>query len=264
MGHPLELILFENDVENARQMIRAGISSFLVDIEVLGKNFRQLGFDTEIRPGTWEQLKAISTIEKAKTWCRINRFGRHTANEIEMAIGSGARVVLLPMVTRLAEVESVLDMIGKRCQTGIMIETQEALLLAPQINQLPVDYAFFGLIDFAISRGGGSIFNALCDGSVATARTGLSSIRFGVGGLTDVHRGHPIPSIRLLQEFHRLGCNFTFLRRSFRRDSLLRAPAEIVREIHLCWQQCMARSEAERQSDHRELAFLIGRVESNV
>ena len=263
MGRPLELVLFENDPDSARRLLNAGISSFLVDLELLGKDFRQLGFDTEIRPGTWDQLNAISSIPGAKTWCRLNRYGDHSRGEIETSIAAGTQVLVLPMVTALNEVEYFVELISQRCQAAIMIETPEALSLAAQFNRLRVDYAFFGLNDFAISRGSGSIFRALCDGSVEAARCALKDVRFGVGGLTDMRRGHPIPSFRLLQELQRLGCDFTFLRRSFRRDSTLASPAEIIHEINRSWLQCESRTEAERRLDHEALVTIVGNIESH-
>ncbi|MTW22760.1 hypothetical protein [Allochromatium palmeri] len=200
MQSPLELVLFENDAASARRHMAWGISSFMIDWEVMGKDFRQLGFDTEIRPGTVEDLKGIASLPGARAWCRINRYGSHTASEVGMALDAGAQVILLPMVSELSKVASFVEMIDHRCETGLMIETMEGAALAPQLRGFPIDLVFFGLNDFAISRGGGSIFRALADGAVERVRRAIPEIRFGVGGLTDLRRGYPIPSTRLLSE----------------------------------------------------------------
>lgn len=257
MTHPLDLVLFENDATQARIQMEHGLSSFMCDWEVLGKALRQDGFDTEIRPGTLADLQAIAGIPNARPWCRLNRHGPHTAVEIDNALAAGARVILLPMVTSLAEIEHFIEHASGRCQTGILIETQEAARLAPRMQGYPLDYVYFGLNDFAISRGGGNIFKALVDGSVDKVRQALPDHRFGVGGLTDLAKGYPIPASFLLEEMHRLGCAFTFLRRSYRRDALLAPPDKIIQGIHARWRQCALRTEAERQRDHSRLARLI-------
>lgn len=253
----LDLILFENDPELARVHLEAGVRSFMIDLEVLGKDLRQLGFDTEIRPGTLDALSAISSIDGATTWCRVNRFGEHTGEEIEAVIEAGADVILLPMAESMAEVDAYVGLVGQRCRAAVMIETQVLAEVSPDLRELPLNYAFFGLNDFAISRGGGSIFNALADGSVERVRKALPDIGFGVGGLTDIRRGSPIPSARLLEEMERLQCDFTFLRRSFRRDSKVTSPEEIVSGINQYWMECSKRTEAQRKTDHEQLVSLI-------
>ncbi len=257
MKPELELVLFENDPNDAERMVPAGISSFMVDMEVIGKNLRQLGFDTEIRPGTRNDLEAIANVDGATAWCRVNRYGAHTAAEIDDALAAGAKVLLLPMVTRLQEVEAMLGQVAGRCATGIMIETVEAVALAGQINQLGLHFAFFGLNDFAISRGGGSPFRALVDGSVDAVREAMPDTRLGVGGLTDIRCGHPIPARRLLEEFERLDCAFSFLRRSFRRDSLQVPAGDIVAGIRRAWGECRMRGAEARERDHAALAAII-------
>lgn len=256
----LELVLFENEAEEARRYLPDGISSFIVDWEILGKASRQEGFDTEIRPGTAADLEGIAAVPGARAWCRINPYGAHTAPEIEAALAGGARVILLPMATSLGEVEAFIDLVDGRCETGILIETVQAQALAARLKALPFDYAFFGLNDFAISRGDPCIFNALVDGSVEAARNALPDVRFGVGGLTAIERGDPIPAVHLLEEMDRLGCEFAFLRRSFRRDALKIAPAEIVDGIHRYWEQCAQRDPAARMRGHRALVERVQQI----
>lgn len=256
----LELVLFENEAEEARMHQQNGISTFMIDWEVLGKASRQHGFDTEIRPGTAADLKNIAAVPGTHAWCRINPYGPHTAQEVETAASLGARVILLPMATTLHEVDAFVDLVGGRCKSGILIETVQAQALAPRLHALPIDYAYFGLNDFAISRGDRCIFNALVDGSVEATRNALPDVRFGVGGLTAIERGHPIPAARLLEEMSRLGCDFTFLRRSFRRDAMETPAAAIVEGIHRYWRQCAQRGPEERMRGHRALADSVQEV----
>ena len=256
----INLILFENDTDGASRHLRAGITSFMIDTETLGKDARQLGFGTDISPGTFSDLGRISSIPGGTTWCRLNRYGDHSRAEVDRAIDAGSDVVLLPMSKSLAEVEAFLGLIANRASPAIMIETVEAAALAPELGSLPIKYAFFGLNDFTISRGGGSIFNALVDGSVERVRNALPEIEFGVAGLTDISKGHPIPSAYLLEELERLQCSFTFLRRSFRRDSVHRSAEKIVEEIQAYWQACSSRKPLDRENDHKKLSLAVQRL----
>ena len=262
-GLMIELVLFENDASAASACITAGISSFLVDTELMGKDFRQLGFNTEIRPGTFRDLEGVAAIPGATAWCRINRFGSHTGAEVNSAIDAGAGVVLLPMADSEREIEEFLDLLDGRCRAAIMVETVTSAANATGFAHLPLDYIFFGMNDFAISRGGGSIFRALADGSVERVRQSLPDLNFGVGGLTDIHLGSPIPSARLLEEMERLGCAFTFLRRSFRRDSKVVGTRAIVEGIRAYWRQCSARTDQQRAEDHDSLVAIIDHIENN-
>jgi len=253
----IELVLFENDAGNVPSHLDQGVFQFMVDMEVLGKDVRQLGFDTEIRPGTMENIRAISAIPGTVVWARLNHYGEHTASEVESAILAGANILLLPMVVSFEEVVKFISHINKRCKAGIMIETLQAAAAADQLNSLALDYAFFGLNDFAISRGGGSIFRALVDGTVQNVCNALPDVRFGVAGLTDINKGYPIPCKRIVEELSRLGCDFTFLRRSFRKDSMDVPTAEILAGIYTYWHQCLQRTPVERERDHAALGKLV-------
>ncbi len=250
----LELIIFENDADKAQSYIDLGVNSCLVDFEVMGKDLRQLGFDTEINPGTLDDLSGIAGIEGSKTWCRINRYGDHTKKEIEAVIGHGAKVVVLPMVKTLSEVDSFIRLINQRCEAAIMIETVEAAEISRGFNGLPIDYVYFGLNDYAISKGNPSIFHAVADGSVEKVRSNIFSAKFGIAGATSVKRGYPIPSEMIIEELERLECDLTFLRRSFKRDLENESASEILNGIQLYWETCCKRSQEKRHSDH--LAFI--------
>jgi hypothetical protein len=253
----IDLILFENCAEHAKGFHESGITSFMIDLEILGKDIRQLGFDTEIRPGTLADLTSIASIQGVKAWCRINRFHENTAEEIRAVVDAGAHVILLPMVTTVSEVQTFLDLVDNQCEKAVMIETQQAAAIAGDLNNLRIDHVFFGLNDFAISRGGGSIFRALADGSVEQVRSKMPNISFGFGGLTDITKGSPIPCKMLMEEMERLNCEFTFLRRAFRRDIQHAPPAAIVSNLQDYWQQCRHRSELQRAVDHGNLISLI-------
>jgi len=253
----MELMVVEHDADRVRELVACGLSTFLVDWEHLGKDARQRGFDTEIRPATLEDLRRVSGVPDAVAWCRLNRFGPHTASEVEAAIGTGAHGLFLPMVTRPAEVQSFLGLVGGRAGVGILIETVEGLASVRQLASFPLDRVYFGLNDFAISRGGGPIFRAVLDGSVARAREAFAGTRFGFGGLSAVDGGYPVPCHRLLEEMARLQCDFCFLRRSFRRDLASRPAGAIVAGLETAWRGCLSRDSAAIERDHAALCGIL-------
>ena len=180
----IELVVFDHVIDRVSALVACGVHTFLVDWEYLGKDIRQLGLDTEIRPGTPADLAAVSSVAGAEAWCRVNALGPHTPAEVERAIAAGGRGLLLPMVKRPAEVERFLDLVAGRAATGILVETVEALACVDWLASFRLDRVYFGLNDFAISRGSRSIFLAFVDGSVARARDAFAGTCFGVGGLT--------------------------------------------------------------------------------
>lgn len=260
----LELMLFESSPDGAKAVLPHGIRNFMLDWEYLGKVERQEGFDTEITPSDALGLKAVAAIPSAVAWCRINRYGSHTADEIERALEAGAYGIFLPMVTSPKEVEVLLRCINGRSNVGILVETQAALFCATDLAAFPLDRVYFGLNDFAISRGGGSIFDALLDGSVESARDIFSETMFGFGGVTAMDAGSPVPCARLVEEMARLDCQFSFLRRSFRRDVHRLGAAELVSGVQDHWQYCKGRSDDEVQRDRQSLLRVLEEVRGNV
>src|SRR4051812_37042460 len=103
----IDLFLFENSVEGARLAKAAGIDHFLVDWEIAGKRERQQGYDTEIKPGTVDDLRALA-LTGADVWCRVNHLGSHSAEEIENAVIAGAAGIFLPMVRCRGDAEAFL------------------------------------------------------------------------------------------------------------------------------------------------------------
>ncbi|NOZ94999.1 MAG: aldolase [Acidobacteria bacterium] len=214
----IEPILFTTDPREAETAMAAGIGTFIVDWELRGKERRQRGFDTEINRDTPEDLHRMAAVENARVICRINPWGGHAPAEVEAAVEAGATDILLPMVTRPEEVERFLASVAGRCGAGILVETVEACACSPELSRFPLDLVYVGLNDLAISTGAPTIFHALVDGTVERLREVFSETSFGFGGLTCIDRGEPIPCRLLLAEMVRVRADFSFLRRSFKRD----------------------------------------------
>ncbi len=257
-----ELLLFTTNPAFARECLAAGIDAPMVDWETKGKHERQFRRDTEINSDGPADIQRLRNVPSARVACRINAFGPWTPDEVEIAVASGATDLFLPMVSRVAEVDRFLGMIGGRARAGILIETLPACLQAPALARFQLDAVYLGLNDLAIDRGSSSIFAPLCDGLALQVRQHFAQTRFGVGGLTLVDRGHPIPCRLLMAELQRLHCDFTFLRRSFKRDIAGRDIPQEIRRIRQCWTQLVARRPLDVERDHREFCACVAACKS--
>jgi len=255
----LDLVLFSRDPEDARRAFAAGVDAFIVDWEERGKQERQRDADTEIAPGTRADLEQIVRRGPAgaPVWCRVNGAERPGREEVEAAVAAGAACVLLPMVREPGQVRSFLDLLRGRARAGILVETDEAVRRLGELARLPVDVVFVGLNDLAISRGYASLFEALADGTVERVREAFPRARFGFGGVTTVDGGAPIPFLELLAEMERVGGDFSFLRRSFRRDVAGRDMAAEIARIREAWTRLRARRPTDRDRDRRALCERI-------
>jgi hypothetical protein len=257
MTSSFELLLFSTSPETVRAAVDAGVAGIVVDWEHRGKRARQAGADTEINHDTPADLERVRAASDARVICRLNGYGPHTPAELERAIACGADEVLLPMVRTVEEVASVCSLARGRCGVGMLVETVAAVACAPAFARLPLARVYVGLNDLAIARGTPSIFTALVDGTVEDARRPFR-LPFGVGGLTRPEGGAPIPCRLLIGEMARLGCAFSFLRRSFHRDMRGRDLALEVPRLRAALDRARRRTRAEVARDREELERALG------
>jgi HpcH/HpaI aldolase/citrate lyase family len=253
---PFQLLLFSTDEALVRRAVAAGVGGIVIDWEFRGKHRRQAEADTEINQDTPDDLRRIRSATAAPIICRINGVSETTPEEVETAIDCGATEILVPMVRSAAEVETVLDLAAGRCGVGMLIETTAAVARAGSFTGLPLTRIYAGLNDLAIERRSPSLFDAVADGTVERLRR-ASTVPFGFGGLTVPDRGHPVPCRLLMGEMARLGCGFSFLRRSFHRDVRDRPAAEAIGAIRRELDALGRRGEDEVDSDHRLLVEAI-------
>jgi len=257
MSDPFELLLFSVDPTLVRRAVAAGVRGIVVDWEWRGKDLRQANAGTEINAHTLDDLLAVRAATPALVVCRINAFGPQTSDEIERAIKAGADEVLVPMVRSPMEVSEVLHLARGRCGVGILVETLAAVGAAAELARLPISRVYVGLNDLAIERRTPTIFTALADGTVARVRDAFGDVPFGVAGLTLPDAGFPLPCRLLIGELIRLGCGFSFLRRSFHRDTAGRDIGVDVPRLEGALAQARQRTAAEIERDRAEL---VGRV----
>ena len=214
-----ELFLFFKGINYIKPAMESRIDGIIVDLEHIGKESRQACADTEINYNDFGDLLNVRVNCASKVICRINRFGGYTPVEIEKAIEIRADELLLPMARSAREVEAVLKQASGRCGVGILIETKEALEIAEDLARLPLCRVYVGFNDLAIDRNTPNIFTPIIDGTLERLRNIFRDFSFGFAGLTLPDKGFPIPCNLLIGEMARLNCSFTFLRRSFYRDT---------------------------------------------
>jgi hypothetical protein len=259
--HPaLEIMLFEYVPENVRLAAAAGIDSFIVDWEWLGKERRQAGFDTEVNHLGVAELRAAAGATRKDVWCRINAWHQGSPAEIDEAVAAGAAGVFLPMVRHVDEVDAFLAALSDRARAGIVVETLAAVEAAREIAKRPLDAAYVGLNDWMIDRRGRNLFEPIVSGALDQLRGDLGHIPFGFGGITVVSGGDPVPSRLLLAEMARLDVSFVFARRAFKRDARTVGIGEIVRGVQELWQEHHARSAGRIDADAAELRRAIARL----
>lgn len=250
-----ELLLFTTEPDRVEEAQAGGVDGVIVDWEQTGKHRRQRGADTEINRDTVDDLRRVREVAR-RVVCRINRPALGDYRELETAVAEGADEVLIPMVRTAGELERILVRVDGRCGVGALIETEEAVENAREIGSLPLARVYVGLNDLAIQRGSYSIFTAVVDGTLERVRSQVRA-PFGFGGLTLPSLGAPVPCRLLLGEMARLDCDFTFLRRSYKRDVPLGAQTEALVQIRHALLEAGRRDGPSVFRDHQELVRLI-------
>lgn len=215
----MRFYLFTTNADFARQAEIAGIDGLVVDWERRGKSARQQGYDFEINRQGVREVRRVASATKLPILVRVNPLGPKTSDELRRAIDAGAREIMLPMARHAAEVEKFLSLVDGRAETVIQIETQDLVDDLPALAPLPWTRAYIGLNDLQISRGRrGNIWSGVSDGTVEKIYQTLPGRSVGFGGITVADGGNPLPFAQLFGEMIRLGCDLSFLRRTFHKE----------------------------------------------
>lgn len=247
-----QLFLFSKDPSVVRTAIAAGVDGIIVDWENQGKKLRQENFDTQVNYDTYEDLCRVREVTpEGKLICRINGFSQeYTQEEIELALRAGADEIFLPMVRTVAEVRDTLQMIDGRAGFNILIETTSALDCMAELGKLPLRRAYIGLNDLHIQQNSRNIFVPLMNETVTDIRRHFE-IPLGAGGVTYPPNGMPIASKYLINEYARLGIDFSFLRRTFIKDHANHSMEHMVYHIRKAYDEARRRSHEQVSADFR-------------
>jgi len=254
-----DLLLFSVIPQVINKAVTGGIRTVIVDLEKRGKQKRQKGYDTQINEHFLKDVRKVKENTSARVITRINPYWENTGNEINKAIEFGTDEILLPMVRSVAEVEQSFRLVADRCQLGILIETVDAVRISKELSGFPLARVYVGLNDLAIDRKISNIFLSVVDGTIDTIR-GYFPQPFGFGGLTLPGYGSPVPSELLISESARLKTDFSFLRRSFYRDTAGKDISLAIPLLLKAISTAFQKSDQELEKDHQRLIGLLEQV----
>lgn len=214
----------------------AGVDRIFVDLEQIGKQERQGGMDTVQSKHSVEDVAAIrKVLKKAELLVRSNPIHEESKAEIDAIVGNGADIIMLPYFKTLKEVETFLELVGKRCKTMLLVETKEAVDAIDEILALGgIDEVYIGLNDLHLSYGLTFMFQLLADGTVEhlAGKFKAKGIPYGFGGIVRPGGGM-LPAEHVLAEHYRLGSTRAILSRTFCNSEKVSDDSEL-REIFSC------------------------------
>ena len=220
----MKLMYITNKPAVARIAEDAGVDWIFLDMEVIGKAFRQSGLDTVQNHHTIDDIKRIrKTISQSKLLVRINPIHDALENypsskdEIEASIEAGADILMLPYFKTVEEVKTFIHLVNGRAKTLLLLETVEAANLIDDILEVPgIDMIHLGLNDMHLELGKKFMFELLADGTVERLGDKIKAkgIPFGFGGIATLDGG-ALQGSMVLKEHVRLGSSMVIVSRSF-------------------------------------------------
>ena len=220
----MKLMYITNNTAVARIAEDAGVDWIFLDMEVIGKAFRQSGLDTVQNHHTIDDIKRIrKTISQSKLLVRVNPIHDALKNypsskdEIDATIDAGADILMLPYFKTVEEVKTFIHLVNGRAKTLLLLETVEAANLIDDILEVPgIDMIHLGLNDMHLELGMKFMFELLADGTVERLGDKIKAkgIPFGFGGIATLDGG-ALPGSMVLKEHVRLGSSMVIVSRSF-------------------------------------------------
>ena len=226
----LNMMYITNDPDVAVIAERYGVDRIWVDMEFIGKRFRQGGMDTVQSHHTIEDIRTIrAAVQRSEVLLRINPIHAATKDygssvwEIDAAIEAGADVLMLPYFKTVDEVRMFLALVHGRVKTMLLVETPEAVAVIDEILALDgIDEIHIGLNDLSLGYGQKFMFQLLADGTVERLclKFREKGIPYGFGGIAALGKGM-LPAERVIREHYRLGSTRVILSRSFCNTSVV-------------------------------------------
>ena len=234
----MKLMYITNKPAVARIAENAGVDWIFLDMEVIGKAFRQSGLDTVQNHHTVDDIKRIrKTISQSKLLVRINPIHDAVDNypsskdEIDASIEAGADILMLPYFKTVEEVKTFIHLVNGRAKTLLLLETVEAANLIDKILEVPgIDMIHLGLNDMHLELGMKFMFELLADGTVERLGDKIKAkgIPFGFGGIATLDGG-ALQGSMVLKEHVRLGSSMVIVSRSFCNTEIITDLNEVKR-----------------------------------
>lgn len=256
----MKFLLFTTDLILARKAENAGVDSIIVDLENKGKEERQKGFDLETNNDKFEDILKLSLSLKIAITVRVNAIENNNIHEIERALDMGAKIIMLPMARTINDVEKFLRIVNRRAQTIIQIETPELAQESKDLRKLEWDFAYIGLNDLMVAKGGHSIWEAIIDGTAESICMNLEGKQYGFGGVTILGGGYPIVNTLILHEVIRLGGSISIMRRTLKNELLDRNFKDEIRLLRNFIRNSKNRGKLAIEHDRNHLFHLIRKL----
>ena len=234
----MKLMYITNNPVVARIAEDAGVDWIFLDMEVIGKAFRQSGLNTVQNHHTVDDIKRIrKAIKKSKLLVRVNPIHDAVDNypsskdEIDASIEAGADILMLPYFKTVEEVKTFIHLVNGRAKTLLLLETVEAANLIDKILEVPgIDMIHLGLNDMHLELGMKFMFELLADGTVERLGDKIKAkgIPFGFGGIATLDGG-ALQGSMVLKEHVRLGSSMVIVSRSFCNTEIITDLNEVKR-----------------------------------
>lgn len=251
----LKLMYITNNPIIAKIAEDAGVDRIFIDMEYVGKEFRQGGIDSVKNHHVLDDVKNVKKVlKKAKLMVRVNPIHDTKKNflsskdEIEGVIKNGADIIMLPYFKTVEEVKKFIDYVGGRAKVILLLETPESVAVLDDILALKgIDEIHVGINDLSLGYKKRFMFEVVSDGTVENIckKIGDAGIPYGFGGIAKIGCGS-IPAEHIIAEHYRIKSSMAILSRSFCNTSIVSDTKEIkdifvgrLKEIRQFEQDCI-------------------------
>ncbi len=219
-GSNFVLTLFTNNPDLAKAANTAGINRIGLDLERMGKAHRQDAGKAWISDHQFEEITAVKAqLTRAELFARTNPVHPDLKQEIDLLIEQGVDVLMLPMFRSIKEAATFIELVDRRAQVSLLVETATAAMRLRSIIQLPgIDEIHFGLNDLYLDMKLSNHFEVLTSGLLDMLAQIMSetTIPFGFAGIGRVNDARlPIPSDLIYAQYPRLGATRALVSRVF-------------------------------------------------
>lgn len=218
----MKTILITNDPAIAIDAQSAGVTHIMVDLEINGKKERQASRTTFISTHVREDVAKIrAVLTTAELIVRINAWGENSKEELDYAIGQGADLIMLPMITSVTQMDGFLAHLAGRARPLPLLETSYSMAHVEDLTAHPeVKEVFIGLNDLHLSLGLDFLFEPLALGLIdwMAGKIKAQGKPFGFGGIAMLGSDAQLPPERILAEHVRIGSTQVILSSQFAKD----------------------------------------------
>ena len=217
----MKTILITNDPSIAVDAQLSGLDQIMVDLEWVGKKDRQASRTTFLSTHTADDIARIRTVlTTSKLMVRINPWNAESPAELETALAAGADIIMLPMITRMADFDAFITALNGRAEALPLVETAYSMAHIAEIaDNANVKEIYIGLNDLHLSLGLDFLFEPLALGLLdwMAERILARGKGFGFGGIAMMGNGE-LPAEQILAEHVRLGSTRVILSSRFGTD----------------------------------------------